>query len=90
MTECKKEVRRKMHCVHNWLKNNEVILTIYPHGELGFREPRRRAEYRVSLAEAFRQAVVITTNRISLRTKELRKQGMTLGKARKQARKEAL
>jgi hypothetical protein len=90
MTELKTELRRKVRCNSSWLKGSEVVLIIYPHGELGFREPRRRAEYRLSLNEAFRQAVLITTNKINARVKELRKQGQMLGKARKQARKELL
>src|SRR5437660_6897377 len=66
-------LRRKVRCNHNWLRQSEVVLTIYPHGELGFREPGRRAEYRLGLPEAFRQAVINTTNRISAKVKELRK-----------------
>ncbi len=83
-------VKRKVRCVSNWIKSSELIITIYPHGEIGFREPRHRAEYRLSMADAFRSAVVLTTNRIAIRVKALRKEGCALGKARKMATKELL
>lgn len=83
-------LRRKVRCASHWLKGGEVILTIYPHGELGFREPRHRAEYRLSLTEAFRQAVVITTQKITTRVKALRKEGYGLVEARRKAGRELL
>lgn len=55
-----------------------MVLTIHPHPEgayLSFHEPRYRAKYKISLKEAFRQAVLITTAKIANRRKELRKQG---------------
>lgn len=82
--------RRKVRCVSNWARSGELIVTIYPHGELGFREPKHRDEYRLSMTEAFRQAVILTTLRIGNRVKQLKKEGMTLGKARRQARREIL
>jgi len=82
-------VKRKLRCQSHWAKSGEVILTVYPHGELGFREPHRRAEYRLGLPEAFRQAVLITTAKIAARVKELRKQGHGRG-ATSRARKEIL
>lgn len=83
-------LRRKVRCASSWCRGGEIILTVYPHGELGFREPRRRAEYKLSLTEAFRQAVLITTGKIAQRVKVLRKEGHGLASARRMARKEAL
>lgn len=88
MTECKKPVRRKMRCLSTWAREGQIILTVYPHGELGFREPRRRAEYKLGLPDAFRQAVLITTNKLVARTKELKREGLGLAQARRKARKE--
>lgn len=91
MVKLEKKLKRKIDCESNWLRGSEVVLTIYPHptgAYLGFREPRYRAEYRISLKEAFRQAVLITSLKIAQRTKELRKQGHR--HPLKQARKELL
>lgn len=89
MVRLEKPIRRIVECESNWLKNNEVVLIVYPDGYLGFREPRHRAEFKLSLKEAYRQAVLITTAKISARVKELRKQGVRRG-ALKQARREYL
>jgi len=83
-------LKRKIRCNHHWLKGTEVIVTLYPHGELGFREPKRRAEYKLPIADAFRSAVVVTTNRIASRVKTLRKEGYGLGQARRMAAREVL
>lgn len=83
-------LKRKVRCNHHWLKGSEIIVTVYPHGELGFREPKRRAEYKISIADAFRSAVVLTTNKIASRVKALRKEGYGLAKARRMAAKEVL
>ncbi len=88
MVRLEKPIRRIVECESNWLKNNEVVLIVYPDGYLGFREPRHRAEFKLSLKEAYRQAVLITTAKISARIKELRKAGVR--NATKQARKEYL
>lgn len=91
MTDCNKPVKRKVRCESNWLRGSEVILTVYPHSELGFREPCRRIEWKLSLKEALRLAVINTTNRIESKAKQLKKDnGITLGQARKLARKELL
>ena len=82
-------VRRTMRCQSIWIRGSEIILTVYPHGELSFREPRRRAEYKLSLVEAHRQAVVIATNRMTARVRELKKT-MTLKQARRTARREVI
>ena len=89
MVRLEKPIRRIVECESSWLKNNEVVLIVYPDGYLGFREPRRRAEFKLSLKEAYRQAVLITTAKINARVKELRKQGVRRG-ALKQARREYL
>lgn len=65
-----------MRCDSNWARTGQIILTIYPHQELGFREPGRRAEYKLSLPEAYRQAVLLTSAKLRVRTKELRKAGV--------------
>lgn len=78
--------RKRVRCNSRWVRGNEIILTIYPHGELGFREPRHRAEFKLSLADAHRQAVLVTTSKITARAKELKRQGERnpLRKARKE------
>jgi len=79
-----------LRCNSSWARDGQIILIIYPHGELGFREPRRRAEYKIGLPEAYRQAVLITTGKINMRVRDLRKHGMRLSEARRKARKELL
>lgn len=81
-------IKRKVRCASNWCKTGELVLTIYPHGEFGFREPHRRAEYRLGMTEAYRQAVLITTGKIAARAKELKRAGVR--NALKQARRELL
>lgn len=83
-------IKRVVRCNSNWARSGEVILIVYPHGELGFREPRRRAEYRLGLPEALRVAVTLTTNKIAARVRELKREGMSIGAARRKARKELL
>lgn len=82
--------KRKVRCISNWVRSGEVIVVVYPHGEIGFREPGKRAEYKLGLPEAFRHAVTITSLKIGARVKALRREGRTLAQARKQARKELL
>lgn len=88
MVRLQKPIRRIVECDSNWLKDGNVVLTVYPDGYLGFRELRRRSEFKLSLKEAYRQAVLITTAKIQVRVKELRKQGVR--NATKLARKEYL
>jgi len=82
------KITRKMRCNSSWAKNGEIILIVYPHGELGFRQLRCRAEYKLGLAEALRQAVVLSVNRLNARVRELKKNGASLSAARRTARKE--
>jgi hypothetical protein len=82
-------IKRKVRCDSNWLRDNVVVLTIHPEGYLTFQEPRCRAKYKLSLKEAFRQAVMISTAKITQRAKELRKNGMRRGALAK-ARREIL
>lgn len=77
-----------MRCSSIWIRAGEVVLTIYPHGEIGFREPHKRAEYKLGLPDAFRVAVTITINKMTARVRELRKEGYGLADARRKARKE--
>lgn len=83
-------VKRMMRFRSTWTKSDKIILTIYPHGELGFREPHRRVEYRLGLHEAYRQAVYMTLQKIGDRVKQLRKEGYGLAEARRKARKEVM
>jgi hypothetical protein len=48
MTELRKPVRRRLT-----LPRGPVSVTLYPDGTIGFREPRRRCEYRLPLARVF-------------------------------------
>lgn len=89
MVRLEKPIRRIVDCESSWLREGKVVLIVYPDGYLGFREPRRRAEFKLSLKEAYRQAVLITTAKIASRAKELRKQGVRRG-ALAQARREYL
>lgn len=90
MTNCIKPVKRKVRCESSWTRGNDVIITIYPHGEIGFRLPRKRAEYKLSTATAYETAVKITTNKLTARIKSLRKDGYSLPEARRKAQKELL
>lgn len=83
-------IKRTLRCNSNWARTGEIVLIIYSHGELGFREPRHRAEYKLGLPEAYRQAVLITTQKLTVRVKQLRKEGYGLGEARRKARREIL
>jgi len=80
-------VRRKVRCNSSWVRRSEIIVTVYPHGELGFREPGKRSEFKLGMAEAYRMAVTITTNKINARVRELKKLH-GLAQARRMARKE--
>lgn len=92
MVSLEKKLIRKAKIDSNWVrvKSKDVVVTLDPRGFLGFRELGRRAEYKLSLVEAFRQAVVITNLKMGSRVKELRKHGVPLGKARRMARNEML
>lgn len=91
MTRLSKLIRRRARCPHIWLRSGEVVLTIYPHGELGFREPKHRAEYKLGLTTAFNYAVHATLAKIEALAKKYRKdEGLTLGAARRKARKQLL
>ena len=80
---------RKVRCQSNWVRGGDAIITIYPHGEIGFREPGRRTEYKLSTAEGFRQAALITIAKVHRRTKEIKKEKfITRTQALKLARKE--
>lgn len=68
----------------------EIVVTIYPTGELGFRELGRpsRTEQRLGVATLYEGAIRSAVNRSVRRTKELRREGMTLAQARRKARQE--
>lgn len=80
-------IKRRIRCASNLVRDGEVILIIYPHGELGLREVNRRTEYKLGLADVWRVAVETTVLKFGRRVKELKKV-MTLAQARRQARKE--
>lgn len=82
--------RRKVRLISTWARSGQLVVTLHSHGELAFREPGRRATYRIGLAEAYRQAVLLTTAKIRQRAKELRKAGASRGSAQRQARRELL
>jgi hypothetical protein len=82
------KLTRKVRCDSTWAKGGEIILTVYPHGELGFRQLRCRAEYKLGLPEALRQAVILSINKLNARVKELKKNGASPASARRTARKE--
>lgn len=88
MVELYKPIKRKVRCSSTVLRHTHIVLVIYPHGEIGLREIRRRGEFKLSLAECWRIANQIAVNKQIKRVKELRKDGMALGEARRKARKE--
>jgi hypothetical protein len=55
MTTVTKPVRRVIEGVE---RGRDVILTIYPGGALGFRVKRCRKEWYLSVASAYRQAII--------------------------------
>jgi hypothetical protein len=87
MTLCEKPVRRRVRCVSSLIRDGEIILTVYPHGEIGLREVRRRTEFRLGLADAWRMANEITNFKFRKKVNEYKK-SMSLKDARHQARKD--
>jgi hypothetical protein len=67
----------------------EIVITIYPNGEIGLREfgRPRRFEQRLEVGTLYSQAIRAAVNRSNARVRELRK-SMSLAEARKKARKE--
>lgn len=80
--------RKRVRCDSSWARNNEVVLTLLPHGELAFKVSHQRMIYKVGLPEVLRVAVLLTIKKVNARVKELKKGGYTLGKARKKAQNE--
>ncbi len=68
----------------------EIIVTIYPSGEIGLREARRpaRTEKRLAIGEMYALAVQSAVLRMGRTLKTLRNQGLSLAEARKRARRE--
>ncbi len=87
MTICDKPVRRRVRCNSTLVRGGELVHVLYPHGEIGLRLPNKRTEFRLGLADAWRVAIDITNAKFKKRVAELKKT-LTLGQARKQARKE--
>lgn len=69
---------------------DEWIVKVYSHGELGFRSPGRRYEYRLSMADAIRSAAWASAQRINRRMRELIKEGHRRASAKRQAHREVL
>jgi hypothetical protein len=88
MTDCTKPVRRKVRVVSNWVRTGQIVVSLYPHGELGVRELRTRCEYRLTVAELFRHAATLAILKKGRRVKELRGEGHTLAEARRLAKRE--
>jgi hypothetical protein len=83
-------VKRRVRCESNLVRFRELVVTVYPHGELGLRLARgkgRRVEYKVGMADVWRMAVQITTMKYAGKIREYKKV-MTLKEARRRARKE--
>ena len=87
MTLCEKPVKRRVRCNSTLVRHGELVHVLYPHGEIGLREPNRRTEFKVGLADVWRLAIDITNSKFKKRVAELKKT-MSLKLARKQARKE--
>ena len=92
MVSLDKKLRRKTKIDSNWVRvaSKNVVITLHPRGFIGFRELGRRREYKLSLIEAYRQAVVITNLKVGNRVKELIKTGMRRPAARRKAHSELL
>ena len=87
MTLCEKPVKRRVRCNSVLVRHGELVHVLYPHGEIGLREPSRRTEFKVGLADVWRLAIDITNSKFKKRVAELKKT-VSLKEARKQARKE--
>ena len=70
------------------IRDGEIILTVYPSGEIGLRELRRRTEFKLGLADAWRVAIDITNHKFKILVAKYKKAGKSLKEARQQARKE--
>lgn len=68
----------------------QIVVTVYPTGEIGLREMRRpaRTEKRLAVGELYALAINSAVLRMGRRVRELRREGRTLAEARKLARKE--
>ena len=87
MTFCDKPVKRRVRCSSSLVRHGELIHILYPHGEIGLREPGRRTEFRIGLGDTWRLAIEVTNAKFKKRVSELKK-SVSLKEARKQARKE--
>jgi len=92
MTTTRSAVTRKTEGVYSVLytKPRPIVTRIEPGDVLAFRELGLRAVYRMSIQTGFRYAVELAARKISRRVKELRKAGVPLAKARRQAEREVL
>ena len=84
----KAETTRRVRCESNLVRSRELAVTIYPHGELGLREPNRRTEYKIGLVDVWRLAIQIAVCRLNAKIKANRKAGLSRAEARAKARKE--
>lgn len=87
MTFCEKPVKRRVRCASSMIRGGELIHVLYPNGEIGLREPGKRTEFKLGLADAWRVAIDITNLKFRKRVAELKK-SVSLKEARKQARRE--
>lgn len=69
------------------IRGGELVHVLYPSGEIGLREPGKRTEFKLGLADAWRVAIDITNSKFRKRVAELKK-SVSLKEARKQARRE--
>lgn len=90
MTTLEKPIMRKVEVGSLSLRHDPLIFTLHPSGFIGIREAGRRSQYKVDLKTVVGMAVRVTTNKITARVQELRREGMKLGAARRKATQECL
>lgn len=91
MTTTRSKVIRKTEGSYSVLypRPKPIVTGIEPGDVMSFRELASRRVYRMSIHTAFRYCVQVYADRMRRRTKELRKAGMPLAKARRLAEQEA-
>lgn len=69
----------------------EIVVSVYPGGEIGLREQGRRDEYKLDAGVLYVNALLSTARQIESKARKIKKeQGISLPAARKKAKAELL
>lgn len=71
--------------------NDNIVISIYPGGQIGLREAGRRDEYKLDAGTLYVNALLSTGRKIEALAKKIKKaQGISLPEARKKAKAQLL